>query len=449
MTREFKPLLCLLLIFYPFFNILQAQHEYKPGLIVTQNNDTISGQIEYANPITTAYYCYFREDSLSKPVRYTAEEFKSINVYNHRYFVSKPVEINGSTEQLFLDYLLDGIVDLYFLKDKMDKSYYFIEKDGIMYELSNNIIEYDEKHKTYRRESKKYIGALMYLTQESPELVQMINNAKFTHNSLIKITKKYHDNLCDTVECVIYMKNQDQLNDVLWNRKFGIKLSLGQSNIKIFNQLVYIGPYTESVLLPRPGIKGNISDKMYGNNDVSIKRQTIVPGIYFNISPNYRASFQAELWYYNYTIQAHQNKLAIRSISIPLLFKREFLFYNRLSPFLIAGLGFNSALSARLDDMTFDYSYHLYENYKWYIAYKSVHYENYHLLKKPSFRMGIIYGLGINYDITTKWGLEIEYRIRKSQLYVVDRAIISEDVSYDSEFGFKDNKISAGVNYKF
>jgi len=68
---------------------------------------------------------------------------------------------------------------------------------------------YYDKH--YLEESKKYIGVLKYLFQESPTISKSAENTSLTHKSLIKITKDYHNAVCKDEACIIYEKKEPKI----------------------------------------------------------------------------------------------------------------------------------------------------------------------------------------------------------------------------------------------
>lgn len=241
MKNIYSKVICALLLLFIFSNVY-SQFDYRKGYIVTNNYDTIHGFIEYANIKYAPYSIHFRKDSLSNPVKYTPKELTSVNIQGSRYYVSKEVTIYKDKQQLFLEYLLDGVLDLYFMVDITGKDFYFIEKDGEMMELSNESVDKIVDGKAYQQKSQKYIGALNYLMQETPELRDDIKSTAFNHKSLIKITEKYHNAVCDpnTMSCIDYTRKQEKLNDIKWNFKLGLHLGY-QHTIMSFSNHVRVG----------------------------------------------------------------------------------------------------------------------------------------------------------------------------------------------------------------
>lgn len=115
--------------------------------------------------------------------------------------------MNDVSTRLFLEFLVDGIVDLYFLKDG-DGDQYFIEKDDLLVELSNDEVEFFNKYGTlHKSNSNQYRGVLTYLFQEDEAIQKKAQRVQFNLKSLVNFTEDYHNAVCTDQECVNYTKN--------------------------------------------------------------------------------------------------------------------------------------------------------------------------------------------------------------------------------------------------
>ena len=85
------------MLFSLLFNVLTGfgQFDYEKGFIVTNNNDTIYGYVEYGNERLASFSCFFKEDSTSSPQKYSPEELKSIVIGDFRHYVSKELRWSG------------------------------------------------------------------------------------------------------------------------------------------------------------------------------------------------------------------------------------------------------------------------------------------------------------------------------------------------------------------
>ena len=127
---------------------LIAQHDFRPGSITTNNNETIEGYIDYAPVQSNALTCNFRLDSSSAVKLYLPRDLKEYSFKEGKRYITKTVEIDDVSRLYFLDCLVKGDVNLYYMKN-LGLDYYFIEQSANLYELSNNRVSYTDNGKTY------------------------------------------------------------------------------------------------------------------------------------------------------------------------------------------------------------------------------------------------------------------------------------------------------------
>lgn len=184
---------------------LFAQKDFKPGYLITNLQDTIYGQISLSSSSSNNRKCVFLSEGEAETI-YSPFEIYGYRIDDLKFYVSKEIEINDKKEKVFLEYLVNGIVNLYYFNE-LSIDYYFIEKDNELHPLTNNeIVTANEFGDEYARNSNQYIGALAYYFKDSPELKAEIGATKFTHKSIISITKDYHNSVCSEYECVEYVK---------------------------------------------------------------------------------------------------------------------------------------------------------------------------------------------------------------------------------------------------
>ncbi|MFY0598488.1 MAG: hypothetical protein JXR03_02375 [Cyclobacteriaceae bacterium] len=182
-----------------------AQTDNKSGYIITNSNEKITGLISLKNEYLSSKKCVFKSDSSEDFVTYTPDEILEYGSEGVFLFRSREVKTDKGTEMLFLDCLVDGISDLYFLPSDEEPSY-FLEKNGEINILKQDIsiIEAEGGGRDYQKKSDKYKGVFMYLYADAQSLYPLIKKSTFSHNSLIKVAKKYHELTCDEYECRVY-----------------------------------------------------------------------------------------------------------------------------------------------------------------------------------------------------------------------------------------------------
>ena len=198
-------------LFLLSLNNLSGQKDFKNGYIIGLENDTIYGQINLKSNYSNSLICEFKKNPDDIPVRYDPDQIKSYRIEDFKYYVAKDIYIDSVNKKVFLEYLLDGVVDLYFYKGK-DHEYYYIDKEGEMYQLSNdeivrNVNVMDDYYTRYAKNSNQYIGTLNYLFNDDPETKRHVPNTSYTLKSLINITKKYHVNTCPDLDCIDFTKS--------------------------------------------------------------------------------------------------------------------------------------------------------------------------------------------------------------------------------------------------
>ncbi len=262
-----------------------SQNDWRQGYVIENSADTIYGLIDYRSPKSNSQYCYFRESEQVETIKYSPAQIKGYRYINGKYYVSKSIKIkiNENERIVFLEFLINGIANIYYCKDEDEK--YYIEKDNKIYELKNTEKQINREGTNYIREKKEYIGLMNYLFREAQISVD-INNTELGHNSLIKTAKKYHNKVCTNGECVIYEKkiNPTKLD-------FGLVYGKYNKTLQLMESLYY-------------NLDNNLSD--YFGLALNIRN---IPGIYE------RFSLQIELLASEYYLESKQRY----QLNVPLL----------------------------------------------------------------------------------------------------------------------------------
>ncbi len=196
----------LLVLFLSIENLL-AQSDFRPGYIITNSKDTLFGEIDYRGDLLMSNYCRFRKNESEVEDKFYPSDISAYRFINSKYYISK--EINN--KKVFLEFLIQGEISIYFYKDAAHETYYLKKADNPIIE-----IPYKEKmiygeYKTHKFETKKHIGILNYYMNDAPELKSMINGIKKPeHKILIKLAADYHNIVCEDEACIVYEKNSQK-----------------------------------------------------------------------------------------------------------------------------------------------------------------------------------------------------------------------------------------------
>ena len=197
---------------------VQAQDNFKLGYIITNENDTVNGWIDYRTDAQNGTICRFKASENA-----SLQPFLPGSIYGYRFieegkfYISKPIELNGVSRVVFLEFLVQGIINLYHYTDLQqlhkEEYYFFEDESGKMTTIAKRPDELvkNETGRTVRKVDNAYKGVVRYLFQDSRSVVDEIDRLAFKPESMIEITKNYHGQVCTTGEsCIIFESTPDK-----------------------------------------------------------------------------------------------------------------------------------------------------------------------------------------------------------------------------------------------
>ena len=137
--NNMKKVIIFLTIVFCSISYSKAQFDFRKGFVVNNNNDTIYGLIDYAKPQSNARFCFYKKEVISKVIKYAPSDLVAYGFVGDNQYVSKLIPIKGDSIDVFLEYLVNGIVDLYYYRVP-GRKYYYIEKNSQLYQLTNKKI---------------------------------------------------------------------------------------------------------------------------------------------------------------------------------------------------------------------------------------------------------------------------------------------------------------------
>ncbi|MFC2104407.1 hypothetical protein ACFLS4_03530 [Bacteroidota bacterium] len=270
---------------------IAAQSNFKPGYIITNNNEEIHGFIDLRGENYNCNKCVFKEDVNNESVTYLPGEIIAYRFIDGKYYIS--AFMPELEKDVFLEYLIDAIVDIYYYKE-LKNGYYFVNKqDSTLYRLIDDkkTVETEGVYvfsgiKTAKAEyaikSNEYIGVLRYLFSDSKITMNKVGNVDLNHRSLIKIASDYHNEICSTEDCIVFEK---QLPPVRFD--FDIVVYSSYTGMEISHSLDYEGF----------DYKGNISYAFGLGTSIHPSRFSKNSSIYFQIiygKDNFSANYIEE-----------------------------------------------------------------------------------------------------------------------------------------------------------
>lgn len=341
MSQNFR-LICkvfFLLLFAGLYTTnVNSQGDFRQGYIITLDNDTSYGLINYNGKLNQE--CEFKKAGSEDVIRYTPFIIEGFRFINDKYFVSKAVtiknsyvkivnktghldnvtttseyETEGTTGQrVFLEYLVEGELNLFYLHDENDIDHYFLEKsDSVMTDLAieqvkfyvNTVLNSESTNNLYK-------GKIKAIMQDCPQLKQKIESTGLVHKDMINITQQYNQYTCPDKKCILYTK-------ALGPTKFIVGIHAGISYTNSTNFYYYYGTPNNYFELD-PAFGPNLGTEfIFSNLFHRFEKMSLV--INADIS---RFSYEKEFKFYSNHLIPSQFKMVSNIIATSVLSRNRF-----------------------------------------------------------------------------------------------------------------------------
>jgi len=200
-------IISIAIILIPISFIGKSQSDFKPGYYITLENDTVIGLLYNRGETGNFRSCTFKKDDNSAPTKFSASDIQGFRFDNGKYFIAKHINTTTGEETVFVEYLLNGISSLFFFRDPDNYRYIIENKEGRQYEIYNEEKIVYVEGKSQNTKNKNYaIRMLKSAFSDCMEIQPQVDKAQLNHKSLIKLTKNYHNYVCDDKECIVYEK---------------------------------------------------------------------------------------------------------------------------------------------------------------------------------------------------------------------------------------------------
>lgn len=192
-----------------------AQINPQPGYIITLENDTIQGQIDFRLDKQHAVQCLFCAAGHTDFERYLPGEIYAYRFLNGgKFYVSREVELNGQSRHVFLEYLVNGIVSLYYLDDEAGEYYFWENTENGDFKtvfLARTYSAYATVPEEGQREQRlRQLYPAYEILRKSPKVVDKLWKSDVNKKTLTRLTVEYHEEVCTSPQaCVQYEYKQN------------------------------------------------------------------------------------------------------------------------------------------------------------------------------------------------------------------------------------------------
>ena len=231
-----QKLICILLCALLANASLYAQTNPKSGYVITNENDTIAGTIDYLSDNRNCKECHFIPHGSDMMTIYKPLDIQGFRFAdNGAYYVRKLLTFNSESKNVFAELLVKGGVSLYYYSET-DEDYYFFEgEDGNLYGIKDDHLAISDTKEDYAekvRNRRKSMEGVPTVFKRDMATCQELWMMEFSPQKAASLVKRYDDRFCQSSgDCVVYQsdeKKRRMLDAYLW-----ASVSRSSMNIKV------------------------------------------------------------------------------------------------------------------------------------------------------------------------------------------------------------------------
>lgn len=182
-----------------------GQNDFRKGYVVKLNNDTLFGLIDYRGNKENAKNCYFKESLNHTPTRFAPGEINAYGFENSNKYISSNLITDKQTDTVFLEHLIDAVVDLYYLRNNDSEELFYLSSP---YHETDYLQNTSDKTKvegiTYEHENKEYITTLSRFFDNNTWIKPRLERLSYTQKSILNIVNDYNRVEYPDSMCVIH-----------------------------------------------------------------------------------------------------------------------------------------------------------------------------------------------------------------------------------------------------
>ena len=271
--------LFLLPFIFSFFT-LSAQN-WLQGFVLVNETDTLWGEINFRVPRLNQEQAVFRADANSSVQTFSPGEIFGYRIYpDGKFFVSRTIEIKGEERLVFVEFMVKGMMNLFYYHDfESGQAYFFFASDDrgtltltretieVNWEDPSTFIRRGERF--YERIDNRFDTWIRSFFYQHEEIAQHPQRFEFNQASMIEIARTYHELTCPIgSECIVFENQHPDRTGI--NVRYTVHASLE-------NYLFSRGPTTRNVFVPSLGITFDFVYPQFSNRfgmylDISISR---------------------------------------------------------------------------------------------------------------------------------------------------------------------------------
>ncbi len=195
----------------------QAAEPRNPvrGYVITNDNDTLWGTIDYLTGKENAEACHFQKDGETTYRIYRPGEIQGYRLHEGGvYYVTRTLPIDSVETLTFAEFILQGGISLYRYEDDDRRFYYMVDSKGKIAVMravlkQDEIFQYGQDLALKRRRDN--LKDAMEMVSDSYEAALDIWRKETTASNLKTILRRYNEKFCkEAGDCVEFQYNGDK-----------------------------------------------------------------------------------------------------------------------------------------------------------------------------------------------------------------------------------------------
>lgn len=336
-----------------FPTMLYAQLNPKPGFIITNQNDTIYGTIDYLSDKKCAQECLFQPNGETAYKTYQPGDISGYRFTDDGvFYVTKTFNIDGAQKTFFAEYLLQGGVSLFRYEEGGVDYYFFIDEQGKVATIRDDgsyskpvTDEYTKKMQSAQR--REALGEVSQVFAESDKAIHDLWIKETNAKNLTQITHDYDMEYCTSAgDCVVFRYNEKATRTISVKLLLKAGISLGSNKLSGTMNMwgeQYYNSLTMKTAVPEIGVGADFTFPRF-NKHLSIEVLALISK--WNMSDDEYVSNSEYNW---------KRAVSLKYWDFGLLVGPTYSFKpdSKFSPVLRGGLAIETPFSIKKEDFDF------------------------------------------------------------------------------------------------